>query len=86
MKNVLGFDKIYAEDDVWELMDESEEFNAFVGKCITHFAHFVVPRRDQTVEICQDYMIPESIDCTIECCIMLTRELNNNVRIEFWTW
>ena len=86
MKNVLGYDEIYAEDDIWEVMNENAEFNEFVGKCITHFAHFVVPRRDQEHDIQQDYEIPESIDANCEELIMLTREKGNKIRISFWSW
>lgn len=86
MKNVLDYDEIYAEDDAWEMMDENQGFNEFVGKCITHFVHFVVPRRDQGRDIQQDYEIPENIDVDCQSRIMLTRENGNKIRISFWTW
>lgn len=78
-------EKYLAEDDVWELINNDREFNRFIGQCVTHFMRFVVPRRDQTQIIEQDYRIPDSID-TIECSVMLKRELDNRIFIRFCNW
>ena len=48
-----------AEDDIWEIINNDKRFNDFVGKALTHFMHFVVPRRDQTAVIKELYQIPE---------------------------
>ena len=86
MRKVLsGGDKIVAESYLWEVMNENKKFNDFVGQCVTHFVHFVVPRRDQTHEIAQDYPVPIDIEDVGGDRILLTRKDNGNVIfIDWW--
>ena len=77
--------KFMAEEDVWELINNDPEFNKFIGQCVTHFTSFVIPRRDQTKVIEQDYQIPDSVD-TIETSVLLRREKGNKIFIEFCNW
>lgn len=86
MRKVLpGGEKIVAEPYLWEAMDTNPKFNDFVGQCITHFVHFVVPRRDQTQEIAQDYPVPIDIEDVGGNRILLTRKDNGNVIfIDWW--
>lgn len=76
---------IYAEDDVFETIEENENFREFVGKCVSHFVHFVIPRRDQSKEIVQDYEIPESADI-LDLTLRLIRETDNKILMSFVTW
>ena len=85
MKTLPTGEKIVAEYDLFEYMDENDMFNEFIGKCISHFVHFVIPRRDQTREITQDYMVPINIEDVGGGRILLTRKDSSNVIfIEFW--
>ena len=85
MKVMPSGEKIVAEFDLFEYMNENQKFNAFVGQCITHFVHFVVPRRDQTQEIAQDYPVPIGIEDVGGNRILLTRKDNGNVIfIDWW--
>ena len=85
MEKLIGVSRVIAEDFLWEIMDTNPKFNAFIGQCITHFAYFVVPRRDQTQEISQDYPVPTSIEDVGGDRIVLTRKDGGNVIfIEFW--
>lgn len=77
---------IYAEDDVFETIEENENFREFVGKCVSHFVHFVIPRRDQSKEISQDYPIPESVPDILDTRILLTRGIDNKILMSFVTW
>lgn len=84
---INGYDMdIRAEDDVFETIEENENFREFVGKCVSHFVHFVIPRRDQSKEIVQDYEIPESVPDILDTRIMLTRETNNRIIVSFMKW
>ena len=77
--------KFIAETDLWEYMNSNKKFNDFVGQCITHFEHFVIPRRDQTQEIAQDYPVPTDIDDVGGDRILLTRKNSGNVIfIDWW--
>lgn len=85
MKGLIGVNKVIAEDYLWDIMDENKVFNKFVGDCITHFVRFVVPRRDQTKEIAQDYAVPLSIDDVGGDRLLLVRKDNSNeIFIDFW--
>lgn len=87
MKRVNFDGKIFANDDVWELMDTNQRFNDFIGQCITHFIHFVIPRRDQTKEITEYYPIPKGIEGTWSDTIEMVREDNqNNIYIYYYLW
>lgn len=76
---------LLAEDDIWELINNDENFKDFIGQCVTHFTSFVVPRRDQTKDIEQDYEIPDSVD-TIENSVLLRRDTKNRIYISFVNW
>jgi len=85
MKVMPSGEKIVADFDLWEFINKNQQFNDFVGQCVTHFTHFVVPRRDQTNEIAQDYPVPLGIDDVGGDRIVLTRKDGGNVIfIEFW--
>lgn len=85
MKQLIGVSNVIAEDYLWEVMEENRQFNDFVGQCVTHFVHFVVPRRDQTQEIAQDYPVPIDIEDVGGNRILLTRKDNGNVIfIDYW--
>ena len=85
MEKLIGVSRVIAEDFLWEVMDTNTKFNAFIGQCITHFVHFVVPRRDQTQEIAQDYFVPTDIEDVGGDRILLTRKDNGNVIfIDYW--
>ena len=85
MKVMPSGEKIVAEFDLFEYMEHDQQFNDFVGQCITHFVHFVVPRRDQTQEIAQDYPVPIDIEDVGGDRILLTRKDNGNVIfIDWW--
>lgn len=84
MKVMPSGERIVVEFDLFEYMEHNQEFNAFVGQCITHFVHFVVPRRDQTMEIAQDYPIPLSIEDIGGGRILLTRKDSGNVIFVDW--
>ena len=86
MKILPGIGKVVAEDDLWEYMNENRDFNDFVGECVSHFAHFVVPGQDSAMEIAQDYQVPVDIDEVGGETIMLTRRDGNVIFIEFWRW
>jgi len=77
-------ERFIAEYDLFSYMEDNPAFNAFVGQCITHFVHFVVPRRDQTQEIAQDYPVPITIENVGGDRIMLTRKDNGNVIFVDW--
>ena len=85
LRTINGY-SVEAEDDVWEWIDESAEFNEFIGKCLSHFVHFVIPRRDQTVEIEQDYQISDDIEISSSSSVLLHRDLENKIAISFITW
>ena len=84
MERLIGVNRVVAEEYLWEVMNQNPEFDAFVGQCITHFIHFVVPRRDQTQEIAQDYPVPITIEDVGGDRIMLTRKDNGNVIFVDW--
>lgn len=85
MEKLVGVSRVIAEDFLWEVMDTNPKFNAFIGQCITHFVHFVVPRRDQTQEIVQDYPVPIDIEDVGGDRIMLMRKDSGNVIfIDYW--
>ena len=85
MKVMPSGERIVAEYDLFNYMEENQKFNDFVGKCISHFSHFVVPRRDQTQEISQDYAVPTDIEDVGGNMILLTRKDNGNVIfIDWW--
>lgn len=85
MERLIGVSSVVAEDYLWEVMEENQKFNDFVGQCVTHFVHFVVPRRDQTQEIAQDYPVPIDIEDVGGDRILLTRKDNGNVIfIDWW--
>ena len=85
MERLIGVNNVIVEEYLWDVMDEKPQFNEFIGQCITHFAHFVVPRRDQTQEIAQDYPIPLDIDDVGGDRILLTRKDGGNVIfIDWW--
>lgn len=87
MENVPGYEHVVAQDDLWEHMEENERFNVFVGQCITHFANFVVPRRDWSIEIAQDYKVPTDIEDVGGNVIMITRRPKSvEIFVEFWRW
>ncbi len=78
---------VVAEDDIWEAMDGIEPFNNFIGQCVTHFAHFVIPRRDQTQEISEIYDIPKGIDGVLSSTVELTRkDSENTIYISYYDW
>ena len=72
MKNVLGYDRIIAKKDIWEYIDKSEDFNDFVGKCVTHFVYFVALSREF-------YGIPERLRIDDKRVVVLTRKDDNSV-------
>lgn len=77
--------RFVAEYDLFNYMEDNPAFNAFVGQCITHFIHFVVPRRDQTQEIVQDYPVPITIENVGGDRILLTRKDSGNViYVDWW--
>ena len=85
MEKLIGVSRVIVEDYLWEIMDENPKFNDFIGQCITHFVHFVVPRRDQTQEIVQDYPVPIDIEDVGGDRIMLMRKDGGNVIfIDYW--
>ena len=85
MEQFIGINRVVAEDYLWEIMEENQQFNDFIGQCVTHFVHFVVPRRDQTQEIAQDYPVPIDIEDVGGNRILLTRKDNGNVIfIDWW--
>ena len=85
MEKLIGVSRVIAEKFLWEVMDTNPKFNAFIGQCITHFVHFVVPRRDQTQEIAQDYFVPTDIEDVGGDMILLTRKDSENVIfIDYW--
>lgn len=85
MERSIGANNVIIEEYLWDVMDESPQFNEFIGQCITHFVHFVVPRRDQTQEIAQDYPVPIDIDAVGGDRILLTRKDSGNVIfIDWW--
>ena len=85
MKVMPSGEKIVAEHDLFEYMDSNQAFNDFIGQCITHFSHFVIPRRDQTQEIAQDYTVPVDIEDVGGNRILLTRKDNSNViYVDWW--
>ena len=84
MEELIGASRVIAEDYLWDVMEENQAFNDFVGQCITHFIHFVVPRRDQTQEIAQDYPVPITIESVGGNRIMLTRKDSGNVIFVDW--
>ena len=86
MNTVIGGVRVIAEDYLFEVMDENQRFNGFIGQCVSHFAHFVVPRRDQTREIAQDYFVPVDIDDVGGNRILLERKDGGNIiYICFWS-
>lgn len=85
MEKLIGASRVIVEAFLWEVMDTNPKFNAFIGQCITHFVHFVVPRRDQTQEIAQDYFVSTDIEDVGGDRILLTRKDNGNVIfIDWW--
>lgn len=85
MEKLIGVSRVIVEDYLWEIMDENPKFNDFIGQCITHFVHFVVPRRDQTQEIVQDYPVPIDIEDVGGDRIMLMRKDSGNaIFIDYW--
>lgn len=85
MKKVDYEMSVFAEDDLFDYIENYEDFRDFIGKCVTHFIHFVVPRRDQTNEIQQVYEIPESIEI-LESSVLLRREKGNKILLSFTEW
>ena len=84
-KSINGYD-VVAEDDIWEFIEADKKFNAFIGKCVAHFVHFVIPRRDQSKEIGQEYPIPEDIEIASASTVLLQRDLDNKIILSFVTW
>ena len=85
MERLIGVNNVIAEEYLWDVMDENPQFNEFIGQCVTHFVYFVVPRRDQTQEIAQDYPVPIDIDDVGGDRILLTRKDSGNVIfIDWW--
>lgn len=84
-KQINGY-SVVAEDDIWETIDEDQSFNEFIGKCVSHFVHFVIPRRDQSNEIEQDYPIPENIEIVSSSLVSLRRTLDNQIVVSFSHW
>lgn len=85
MNTSIGGARVVAEDYLFEVMEENRKFNEFVGQCISHFVHFVIPRRDQSFEITQDYPVPLEIEDVGGNRIALTRKDNGNmIFVEFW--
>lgn len=84
MNSISGFDRVIAQNDLWDYMEQNQAFNDFIGQCLTHFVHFVVPRRDQTQEIIQDYPVPISIEDVGGDRILLTRKDKGNVIFVDW--
>lgn len=85
MKTMPGGERIVAGYGLFEYMETNQKFNSFIGQCITHFVHFVVPRRDQTQEITQDYPVPTDIEDVGGDRVLLTRKDNGNVIfIDWW--
>ncbi len=85
MKVLSTGERFIAEYELFNYMEENQAFNDFVGQCITHFVHFVVPRRDQTQEIAQDYPVPTAIEDVGGDRILLTRKDGGNVIfIDWW--
>lgn len=78
--------KYCAEEDVWEFIDCDPVFNEFVGKCVTHFEHFVIPRRDQEREIEQDYHIPDGTTISSSSEILLRWKKGEGISISFMRW
>lgn len=85
MKKVDYEISICAEDDLFEAIEANEDFREFIGKCVTHFIHFVIPRRDQTCGVEQDYEVPESIDI-LDPSVLLRREKGNKIIVSFARW
>ena len=75
-----------AEEDIWEFINNDSVFNDFVGKCVTHFEHFVIPRRDQEHEIEQDYHIPDGTTISSSSEILLRWKKGEGISISFMRW
>lgn len=86
MNGVIDGYRIIADDDLWEFINENKEFKEFVGQCVSHFVHFVIPRRDQTIEMEQDYPIPERIDISSSSLVSIKRNTHNELFVSFVTW
>lgn len=86
MKRILFSSRTVAEDDVFELIEKDEDFKEFVGKVLTHFEHFVLPIRDQSYDIEQDYQIPERVDIATESMILVRWTRDNTITISFARW
>ena len=79
----LAFDgEFWADDDLFDDMENIPELNDHVGKCVTHFIHFVIPRRDQTMDIEQTYEIPDRFGI-IEPSLTIRRETGNRIFIKY---
>lgn len=84
-REMIGVDKVVADEYMWECIDGNKAFNDYVGRCLTHFVHFVVPVRNQEHEIAQDYPIPTDIEDVGGDVLLFTRKDNRNeIFIEFW--
>ena len=87
MLEKLNGHEIVAEDDIWEDINSMPAFNEFIGKCVTHFAHFVIPVRDQTHEISELYNTPNEIDGLLSDSVELTRKDGRNIiHISYKYW
>ena len=86
MTRLIDDYKVIADDDLWEFVDENKEFKEFIGQCVSHFVHFVIPRRDQTLEIEQDYPIPDRIDISSSSSVSIRRNTKNELFVSFITW
>lgn len=74
-----------AEDDVWEMIDKSKEFNAFIGMCLSDFMARIISNDTLNEILEQDYEIPEEIE-TIESSILLRKLPNKKINIQFCRW
>jgi hypothetical protein len=77
---------IVADDDLWEFVDEDPIFKEFIGQCISHFVHFVLPIRNQTFEMNETYPIPDRVDISSSSEVNIHRDLDNTLFISFMTW
>lgn len=75
-------EKYQAGNEILDLINSDPTFNAFIGQCMIHFMRFVVPRRDQTRIIEQDYQIPDNVS-TNETAVLFKRKAGNRIFIEF---
>ena len=85
MKKLKINGEIWTNDDLFFDIEENLGFREHVGKCLTHFLHFVVPRRDNDYDIEQDYSIPDDFGL-IESSLLIRRERGNKIFISYTRW